>query len=185
MKHFIALLGLALLGACSSPPPNPVGPDVDTSTFTFNNFEAGGGWSSNANQNNPDLVVRGNAHSGQYALRVDRDHEYSLTYEMPLGSISPRKFRAVHLEAWVFMASERGTATIGWQLMQPDGSAAVTGGELKLREAVHDYGKWVKVTTDFVLPAEAQALQRLRVFMWRADAREEVLLDDVKLSIRN
>jgi len=183
MQKLTALLGLALLAACSS--PNPVGPDVDTSTFTFNNFEAGGGWSSNANQNNPDLVVRGNAHSGQYALRVDRDHEYSLTYDMPLGSISPTKFKTVHLEAWVFMASKRGTATIGLQVMQPDGSASVGGGELKFSEAVHDYGKWVKVTKDIALPDTITALQRLRVFMWRADASEEVLLDDVKLSIKN
>jgi hypothetical protein len=183
MKQRTALLGLAWLAACSS--PNPVGPDVDTSTFTFNNFEAGGGWSSNANQNNPDLVVRGNAHSGQYALRVDRDHEYSLTYDMPLGSISRTKFKTVHLEAWVFMASQRGTATIGLQIMQPDGNTSVGGGDLKFREAVHEYGKWVKVTKDFVLPDNITALQRLRVFMWRADATEEVLLDDVKLSIKN
>jgi hypothetical protein len=69
--------------------------------------------------------------------------------------------------------------------MQPDGNTSVGGGDLKFREAVHEYGKWVKVTKDFVLPDNITALQRLRVFMWRADATEEVLLDDVKLSIKN
>jgi len=183
MKKIAALLGLSLLGACSS--DNATGPAIDANTITFNNFEAGGGWSNEPNRNNPSLVAKGKAHSGQYALRVDKDHEFSLTFDMPLGQISTSKFKTVHLEAWVYMASDKATGTIGLQIMKPDGGEAVGGDDLKFRDVVKDYGKWVMVTKDFTLPDNITAAQHLRVFMWRADASEEVLLDDVKLSIKD
>ena len=183
MKKIATLLGLSLLGACSS--DNAAGPSIDANTITFNNFESGGGWSNEPNRNNPSLVAKGKAHSGQYALRVDKDHEFSLTFDMPLGQISSSKFKTVHLDAWVFMHSDKATGTIGLQIMQPDGSAAVGGDDLKFRDVVKKYNEWVPVSKDFTLPDNITSAQHLRVFMWRADASEEVLLDDVKLSIKN
>ena len=171
------------MSACSS--NNSAGPVIDDNTITFNNFEAGGGWSNDPGRNNPGLVAKGNAHSGQYALRVDKDHEYSLTYDMPLGQVSTSKFKTLHLEAWVYMASAAATGTIGLQIMLPDGSGAIGGDDLKFRDVVKEYGKWVKVSKDFTLPDNITAAQHMRVFMWRADASEEVLLDDVLLSIKN
>ena len=183
MKYFTALLGLGLLAGCAGPPAGY--PELDTHPITFNNFEAGGGWSNDPGRNDYSLVVRGNAHSGQYALRVDRDHEFSLTYEMPLGRLSHTPIKVVHLEARVFMVNYKATANIGLQIMEPDGLHQVHGDDLKLREVVNTFSKWVKVNKDFALPAGLQPEQRLRVYLWRADAREEVLLDDVKLSITN
>jgi hypothetical protein len=181
MKHFTALLGLGLLAGCSAPPAGY--PELDTHAITFNNFEAGGGWSNDPIRNNQSLVARGNAHSGQYALRVDRDHEFSLTYDMPMGLLSHTRIKIVHLEAWVFMVNYKATANIGLQIMEPDGQHQVYADDLKLREVVNTFSKWVMVSKDFPLPDSLKPEQHLRVYLWRADAREEVLLDDVKLSI--
>jgi hypothetical protein len=44
-------------------------------------------------------------------------------------------------------------------------------------------GKWVPSTKDNTLPDQAAPGQQLRVFLWRADATSEVLLDDIMLHI--
>ena len=184
MKSLCLVPLLALLGACSAPPPPAGGPVIDANTITFNNFEAGGGWSNDPGRNDASLVAKGEAHSGQYALVVNRDHEYSLTFDMPLGRISARKFKVIHLEAWAYLPSERGAANINLQVLQPDGSSRVMEGNLELGTAVKTYRQWVKVEKDFPMPDNITAVQRLHVFMWRAGATDEVLLDDVLLSIK-
>jgi hypothetical protein len=175
-----SLIGLLVMSACAAHDPLP---DIDANTITFNNFEGGNGWSSDPNRNDPSKVMKGTAHSGQYALRVDQNHEFSLTFDLPLGKISSSKFKGVHLDAWVFMPSAKATAAIGMQIVQPDGSIAVNGSDIKFGEAIKTYNEWVPVSTDFVLPDNIIPAQRLRVFMWRASASEEAFLDDVKLSI--
>jgi hypothetical protein len=67
--------------------------------------------------------------------------------------------------------------------VQPDGTIAVNGSDIKFGEAIKTYNEWVPVSTDFVLPDNIIPAQRLRLFMWRASSSEEALLDDVKLSI--
>lgn len=176
MRNIFSLLTLVLLGSCSS--GNESTPEVDAQTITFNDFEGGGGWSQD-----PSLFEKGRAHSGQYAIKVDKDHEFSLTYNMPLGKISDHKFRTVHVEAWAFMPSEKSTGNLGVQVMTP-ANEQVYGDGLKLRDVVKDYGKWVAVSKDFTLPDNIIASQSLRVFLWRADATDEVLVDDVKVSIK-
>lgn len=178
----IGLLGLTLLSACTAHEPAAT---TGANVITFNDFEGGGGWSNDPGRNNPSLVAKGKAHSGQYALRVDRDHEFSLTFDMPLGKISRGKFKTVHLDAWVFMPNAQATASIGLQVVQPDGTIAVNGSDIKFSEAVKKYNEWVPVGTDFVLPDDIIPAQHLRLFMWRGNASEEALLDDVKLSIKN
>lgn len=158
---------------------------VDDKVITFNNFEAGPGWSNDPGRNDLALVAKGRAHSGQYALKVDKDHTFSLTFEMPMGRISNSKFKTVHVDAWVYMTSERAAGTIGMQIMNPAGTESVGGGDLKFGEVVKKYGEWVEVSKDFTLPDNITAANRLRLFMWRAGATEDVFLDDVKLSIKN
>ncbi|MGI4869726.1 MAG: hypothetical protein ACRYFX_00960 [Janthinobacterium lividum] len=185
MKSTCLLPLLALLGACSGPRPEAGGgPVIDANTITFNNFEAGGGWSNDPGRNDPNLIAKGQAHSGQYALVINHDHEYSLAFDMPLGRISSRKFKVIHLEAWAYLPSEHGAANINLQILQPDGNGQVTAGNLELGSAVKTYHEWVKVEKDFPMPDNITAVQRLHVFVWRAGATDEVLLDDVLLSIK-
>ncbi|MDJ0364271.1 carbohydrate binding domain-containing protein [Hymenobacter sp. H14-R3] len=187
MKYLAALVGLASLGACSSKDDahDTTDTTIDDKTITFNNFEAGPGWSNDPNRNDVALVTKSRAHSGQYALKVDKDHAFSLTFEMPLGQISNSKFKTVHLDAWVYMPSAQATGTIGLQIIQPQGNESIGGGDLKFSDVVKTYGEWVKVSKDFTMPDNITAANRLRLFMWRAGASDEVFLDDVKLSIKD
>lgn len=181
-KRTAGLLSLVLLGACST---NQLDSSLDANTITFNNFEAGGGWSFDAGRNDPLLLDKGRAHSGQYAIKVDQNHEFSLTFDMPLVLIRPKKFKIVHLDAWVFMPSDRATGVLGLQVIAPETGQQVYGDGVKLRDAVKTYKEWVPVSQDFTLPDTVTPLQHLRFSVWRADASDFVLVDDVKLSIKD
>ncbi|RZK15068.1 MAG: hypothetical protein EOO56_23665 [Hymenobacter sp.] len=182
MKEFAAILSLALLGACAG--NTPTSPEIDANTITFNNFEAGGGWSSDAGRNDPTLLDKGRAHSGQYAIKVDKDHEFSLTYDMALGRIRSQKFKTIHLEAWAFLPSDKATGVVVVQVMEPVSNKQVHGDGLNLGEVVKTYGEWVPVSKDFTLPDDITMMQHLRLSLWRSNASDVVLLDDVKLSIK-
>lgn len=181
MQRLVMLLGLALVSGCSTEPlPNA---KIDATTVTFNDFESGGGWSNDPGRNDPSLVEKGPAHSGQYAIKVDKDHEFSLTYAMQLGRMRAAKFQKLRLEAWAFLPSAQATGVVGLQLFSPDNSKLLFSDDIKLRDAVKTYGKWVLVSKDILLPDSVAPAQQLRLFLWRADASDKVLLDDVKLSI--
>jgi len=177
MKNVTLLLSLALLGACASDKKEVKTADGGT-VVTFNDFEAGGGWFPD-----PTLIARGQAHSGQYAMVVNKDHEYSLTFYSTLGMLSPHKFKKLRLEAWAYMPNASATGNLSIQILDNSDQKQVYGDGISFRTDIKEYGKWVPVSKEFVLPDNINANQHLRMFLWRADAQSEVLVDDIKLSI--
>jgi len=177
MKTYIGLLGLALLASCSSDDQGDL--KVDEKTITANNFESSAGWGGV----DPTSLDRGHAHSGQYAIKVDGNREFSLTYDAALGLASPKKFKKVLLEGWVYMPSDRSTGILGIQVTNAEDGKEVFGDGIKMRETVKLYKKWVKVSKEFTLPDNINATQHLKISLWRADASDAVLVDDIKLSI--
>ncbi|TFZ66082.1 hypothetical protein E4631_13405 [Hymenobacter sp. UV11] len=102
---------------------------------------------------------------------------------MALGKMREAKFQKLHLEAWAFMPSDQATGVVGLQVLSPDNSKQIFSDDIKLRDAVKTYGEWVFVSKDITLPDSVAPAQQLRLYLWRADAGDKVLLDDVKLSI--
>ncbi|SNR74298.1 MULTISPECIES: hypothetical protein [Hymenobacter] len=178
MKKIAVLLGLAFLGACSSDDTSAVA--SDSKTITANDFESLAGWN-----NDPATLDKGHAHSGQYAIKVDKDHEFSTTFDMALGLATPAKIKTVHLEAWAYLPSNKATGMLGVQVMDPATNQQVFGDGIRLGEQVKEYNKWTQVSKDIVLPDNITSLQHIRMSLWRADATDRVLVDDVKLSIKD
>ncbi|MDO7847948.1 hypothetical protein Q5H92_16400 [Hymenobacter sp. M29] len=174
MKKFTLLFGLTLLAACSSEDKA-----VDDKIITKNDFEALAGWNTD-----PAALFRGKAHSGRYALKVDKDHEFSTTFEMALGYISPTRVKAIHLEAWVLLPSDKATGVLGVQVIEPETGKEVFGGGIRVAEVVKARGKWEKVEADYTLPENTTPTQRLRLSLWRANASDQVVIDDVTLSVK-
>ncbi|MDQ2794691.1 MAG: hypothetical protein M3Y12_11900 [Bacteroidota bacterium] len=178
MKKITALLSLSLLAACSSKDDaaNAAGDKI----ITANDFESLAGWNIDMS-----LLDAGRAHSGKYAIKVNKDHEFSLTFDMVLGQATSSKIKTVHLAGWAFLPSDKATGMLGVQVMGPDGATQLFGDGIRLGDAVKSYGKWVKVDKDIVLPETISALDHIRLSLWRADASDEVLVDDVQLSIKD
>ncbi|MCA8832425.1 hypothetical protein [Hymenobacter pini] len=177
MKKITVLLALVGLSACSS--EDKASSNTDGKLITANDFESSAGWNVD-----PNLLDRGRAHSGQYAIKVDQNREFSLTFDMALGQATPTKIKTVHLEAWAFLPSDKATGMLGVQVMDDTNSKQVFGDGIRLGDVVKSYGKWTQVSKDINLPADITAAQHIRVSLWRADASDFVLVDDVKLSIK-
>lgn len=178
MKNFTVLLGLALLGACSS--DDKAGSGSGGKVITANDFEESAGWNVD-----PAMLDRGRAHSGQYAIKVDKDHEFSLGFDMALGQATPAKIKTVHLEGWAFRVGDNSTGILGVQVMDVNNPGQqVFGDGIKIAEVVKSKGKWEQISKDITLPDNITAAQHLRVSLWRADGTDAVLVDDVKLSIK-
>lgn len=180
MKNFTVLLGLALLSACSSD-DKAGGSTSGEKVITFNDFESSAGWNVD-----PGMLDRGRAHSGLYAIKADKDHEFSLTFDMALGQATPAKIKTVHLEGWAFRAGNGSTGILGVQVMDAQNPGQQTFGDgIKIGEVVKTTGKWEQISKDITLPDNITAAQHIRLSLWRADGSDAVLVDDVKLSIKN
>lgn len=152
---------------------------VNGRVITQNDFESTAGWGVD-----PAALSREQAHSGVYSITVNPTHEFSLTYEAALGQISPQKFKKIHLEAWAYLQSQKGNASLGVQFTDPaQGNKAIGGEGIDLGQAVKQYNKWVLVSKDFVLPDNVTSANHLKVFVWRAMASQPVFIDDIRLTI--
>lgn len=178
MKNFTFLLGLALLAACSSSDDKSA-VEPGTTVITQNDFESLAGWNTA-----PTALFRGKAHSGSYALKVDQEHEFSTTFDMALGFATPTRIKTLHLEAWAMLPGQKSTGVLGIQIVDPETNAQVHSFGIKLAEVVKARNKWEKVEADYELPATITSAQHLRLSLWRADAAEVVLVDDIKLTAK-
>ncbi|MBD2723434.1 carbohydrate binding domain-containing protein [Hymenobacter armeniacus] len=177
MKNFTLLLSIALLSACSS--DDKAASAQDGSIVIENDFESLVGWNTD-----PAALFRGKAHSGRYALKVDKDHEFSPTFDMALNYVSPKRVKSIHLEAWAMLPGEKSTGVLGIQVMEPETGKEIYGGGIRLAESVKKGNQWQKVEADYELPATITPTQHLRLALWRADASDQVMVDDVKMTIK-
>lgn len=175
MKNFFFVAALASLAACSSGDDAKVDPNVLTKT----SFEEVSGWGID-----PTTLTKERAHTGVYAMRVDKDHEFSLTYDVVMGKVSPRKIKKMNLHGWVFLPTDKTAAILGIQITDPDqGNKEVFGDGVKMQETVKDYNKWVEVDKDIELPATIAPTHHLKMFLWRAGAADPVYVDDLTLKV--
>lgn len=174
MRKITTLLGFLVISACSSDKK----PDND-GVITANDFEAVAGWNSDLS-----LLEKNHTHSGQYAIKVDRDHEYSFTYQMPLSAINNReRIKTLHLEAWAYLISDKSNGDLVVQIVDPaQKNKAILYDAIKLGDEVKTYNTWVKVSKDIVVPDSVVAAHQLQLYLWRNSATEPIYLDDVKLS---
>jgi len=174
MKKMVGLLGLCLLSACSSKTTS-----ADDILITANDFEATAGWNDNL-----ALLTRKYAHSGQYAITVDKEHEFSLTYQIPLDTVSSQKrIKTLHLEAWAYLLSDKSSGDLVLQISDPAQNNKNTLYEtIKLGEAVRTYNNWTLVSKDIPVPNEVTAAQQMKIYLWRSSASEPVFVDDLKVS---
>ncbi len=145
-------------------------------------FEDLAGWGAD-----PSSLTDAHAHSGRQAIFIAPDREYSLTYHLPLGRASLHRLKALDVSAWVYLPSDKASATLSVQVFRPPGAPAgppLYGGNLLLTDAVHTYGKWQPFQHVFVLPDNLPVEAELRLFLWRGSSTEPVYLDDLYVKAR-
>lgn len=164
---------LGLLAACSgSDAGSWVGDYV-----TVNDFEAVRGWGADA-----AAITRDHAHSGQYAIFVSPEREFSLTYDLPLNEASVHTLKGVAVEAWVYLPSTQDAASLDVQVRMPgtDNQLGFTD-RLMLPDQVKDGAKWTRIRKEFAFPPGLPGDAHLRIFLWRNSSHAPVYLDDLKV----
>ncbi|QNE41282.1 hypothetical protein F1C16_17835 [Hymenobacter sp. NBH84] len=174
MKRFFFCAVLFALVGCSDKAV------VDESTLMTTSFETLYGWLP-ASQS--DLLSREQSHSGLYSTKVDPQHEYSLTYRSTLGDLHDTRISKMKVNAWVFVPDAQAQATlvisISNQGAKP-GNMLWEGINLQ-KEVKGEYGRWVNVSRELTIPAEADDTNRLSIYLWRTGGDKAIFLDDVTL----
>lgn len=172
MKNFFLALPLAALVACGSDNSTTVDKDV----LMTSDIDGVAGWLPDQN-----ALVKGEAHSGAYSLRVDQNHEFSPGYTAIMGKLSPTHLRGVKLEAWVYATDKNATAKLELAVNEAPGGKELLRSQTKLDE-VKDYGKWVKVSKDIIFPPTVTYSSQLVIYVSRAGATSPAYVDDLQLT---
>ncbi|GAB3635386.1 hypothetical protein GCM10027422_09760 [Hymenobacter arcticus] len=175
MKQLLlALASAASLSACSSNnSAAPLGKDV----LMHNDFESMAGWIPD-----PVALTRDKAHSGNYSIKVDQDHEYSMGYNYLLGQLSPTRLRGVRLDAWAYAPNKEVTAQLRLALNDAVGGKPIMVEGIDYSAATKDPGKWVKISKEFNFPASANYSNQLVVYLWRGGTSGTAYVDDVQIT---
>ena len=179
MRYFSGWLLLLFVGACA---PKKVDAPADTARpgnklLIKNDFENLEGWVSPSSSLNKEQ-----AHSGQYSIKTDRQNEYSLGYDTVLGTLLPDRARKLRLRAWAYKTRAGDDYLIVQVLRSAADRTNVFYHATDLGKDVKKAGEWGFVSDEFELPAEVQATNQLRIYLWGPHASAPVYLDDLEIS---
>ncbi|UOG74690.1 hypothetical protein MTX78_21550 [Hymenobacter tibetensis] len=177
MKRLLFSLSIIVLAGCGSQDK------VDQNTLMASDFESIQGWLPDLQ--NPTLT-RDKAHSGKYSIKIDPTYEYSLTYRANLGQLSSARVKKMKISAWVFVPNAQAQAALVTTI---DGAEA--NGQPLLWEAANmsesvrgQFNKWVEITKEIVVPAEATYTSRISIYLWRSGSvSAPVYLDDLAVQL--
>ena len=135
------------------------------------------GWLSD-----PNAITKGEAHSGQYALRVDQGHEFSPGYTAILGQLSASRIKGVRLDAWAYSPNDHASGQVVITINDMVGGSAISRQTIDYGSAVPAAGKWVKITKEIMFPATINYASQMVIYLWRGSPDTVAYLDDIQLT---
>jgi hypothetical protein len=172
-KLLLVLIGAASLSACSGDNSSAkLGKDV----LMHNDFESMAGWIPETT-----ALTRDKAHSGNYSVKVDQEHEYSMGYNCLLGQLTPTRIRGVRLEAWGY-TPDNMNAQLRLALNDAVGGKTFMLEGIEYGEQVKTTNKWVKISKEFIFPPNANYSSQLVVYLWRGGGNGPAYFDDVQVT---
>ncbi|WP_345054527.1 hypothetical protein [Hymenobacter glaciei] len=179
MRNSALLAGgvvLAVAAGCSSAPETGqwVGDLV-----TASDYEAVAGWVPGATS-----LSRDHAHSGRFADRIDAEHTFGLTFQLPLNQASVHALRGLDVEAWTYFSSLKSGGALQvqvWAHGPGQDAKPLYEEQLNLREQVTDSCHWTQVHRRFTLPDNLPGDANLRLFIWGNPSTKPVYFDDLRV----
>lgn len=123
------------------------------------------------------------AHSGRYAIRVDPEHPYSITYRAPLGRLSPHhRPRRVTLSAWVWVPGPEGDARlVAAVYAASDPDHPFFSKNVFLTDS-GPFKAWKQVSRSLDLPDNIDSNSQLEIYLWNGGSSVPVYADDLQLT---
>jgi hypothetical protein len=179
-KQLAGISGLLLvlsLAGCSKPDEQVKGKPGEP--VFFNDFEAVKFWGGAESQS----IVKGDAHSGQFAVKVDAQNEYGYPFKGKLNQLLTTKPIRAEITAWAKL-DRVSSAVIVFNISKPEGSEGENyWNTLNLTDQVKDYGKWVRIKKEFTLPINMNMESELACYLWRTSATEPAMIDDLQIKL--
>ncbi|WP_375416339.1 hypothetical protein [uncultured Hymenobacter sp.] len=172
----LGLSGLLALAACQ---PRAGRQDVREWVVFAEDFEHLAGWLPP----DPTLTTE-RAHSGRYAVKVDKEHPFSITYRLTLGEKFMQRPRLMRLSAWVWVTGPDEAAElvlVGNSPDAPPNAPPQVTSQLFLSD-YWPYKRWTYISRDVPLPPEVSARTGLVVYVWHNAAKDAVFTDDWQLT---
>lgn len=173
-----ALLSVLLLTGCSQKSDDA----TVAKNLAFNDFENLDGWLADS----PALktLTHTKAHSGKYSTMVSSDYEFSLGYNNALSRLSPDWPAKLTISAWVMVPNDQAGAKLVTEIKSSNKQESNLLWEgLELNKAVKLYNQWQYIEQTITMPTAAKPTSRLLVYLWRADSKASVYLDDLKITL--
>ncbi|GGG44414.1 hypothetical protein [Hymenobacter glacieicola] len=175
-----ALLPALLLTSCSSVPETEV--PAGTQPLAATSFENLDGWLADLPAR--ATLTRDQAHTGSYSTMVGPGKDFSLGYMNALSRLSPEWPGQLTIGGWVLLPSEQAAAKLVTEVKGPtDKDPSLLWVGVDLAKEAKGYNKWQYVEQTITLPTTAKPDSRLLVYLWRADSKEPVYLDDLKITL--
>lgn len=179
-KYFRYLVTLGTLAALGLAGCSSADTKNDPTLLVNSDFETLAGWLP---EGLDATLTREKAHSGNYAIKVDATHEYSLGYRALLGRLHNTRIKKIKVSAWAFV-SPGGTAS----LITTVGNPMVPTDKPLLWEALelgkgNTFGKWVEVSKVLTIPETAAATSILGMYLWRTSGDQPIYLDDLRVTL--
>lgn len=142
-------------------------------------FEESLGWGGAA----AGSLTTARAHTGHVAVLASPQVPFSYTFARTLGELGlGGGARRLELTGWALRTAAGSTAQL---VVQVDASATdqarVYYAALPVAQVVSTFGEWQPVQLPVELPANTQATNQLKVYLWNDQGTTPTYLDDVAL----
>ena len=180
MKSFRYLTALGTLAALGLAGCGSADTKNDPNLLVNTDFETLAGWLPEAQD---ATLTREKAHSGNYAIKVDGTHEYSLSYHAPLGRLHDTRIKKIKVSAWAFVPTG-GSASLVTIVANPSApnEKPLLWEPMELGKS-NAFGKWVEVSKVMTVPETAAATSTLTLYLWRSGSTQPVYLDDLRVTL--
>jgi hypothetical protein len=158
--------------------PQPGLEDVRERLVFTEDFEHLDGWLPDATS-----LTTERAHSGRYAVKVDKEHPYSLTYRLVFGKTFTQRPRLLRLSAWVWVHGAADDARLLTAITPPDPNAPALSTTPIYVADNWPYRRWTHVSRDIVIPPPGYpSSSNLVIYLWNLDTKHPVYADDWTLT---
>ena len=171
-----ALLLVLVIAGCS----HSSGTEPTSGILAANDFDDIDGWVADSSV----LVTlsKARAHSGAYSTMAAPGHEFSFGYNNKLSRVAPTMPTKIKVSAWVMLPNAQTNAKLVTEIKSSNGANMQWDG-LELAKTVKRFNKWQYVEQTVSIPPAAKPDDRLLAYLWLANSKEPVYLDDLKISL--
>jgi len=128
--------------------------------------------------NNPVNVIKGIAHSGNYACKLDTSNIYSFGFNILAGDIFIKAPKKINISLWAYSLTVSPDASIVIEINK-------NGQQIFWKNAgflpVTKAKEWIEVKTSFDLPANLDPKSELRIYVWNPK-KLDFYIDDFNIT---